>query len=136
MAKYSDDIWRGFKDISRALADENRIKILIMLNVSPLCVCQIVHILNLAPSTVSKHLAILQAAGLISGHKKGKWIFYNVDEVSSPARGALKYVAASLRGSETVAKLERDVKAILKQDTDRICRRVYGDDKGTRESRE
>jgi DNA-binding transcriptional ArsR family regulator len=134
MAKYSDEKWREFVVLTRALADESRIKILGMLKASPMCVCQIVHILKLAPSTVSKHLALLQAAGLISGRKKGRWIFYNVDAISSPAaRRALKYVLESIGGTERSLKLEQDVKAILKEDTDKICRRVYGDGRRTGE---
>ncbi len=60
----------------KALSDPNRLRIIKMLEVRPLCVCEITDILQLAPSTVSKHLAILRDAGLILDTKQGKWVDY------------------------------------------------------------
>lgn len=63
----------------KALSDSNRIRILKMLEIRPLCVCEITEILNLAASTVSKHLSILRDAGFIVDHKDGKWVNYYLD---------------------------------------------------------
>ncbi|MEE8417731.1 MAG: metalloregulator ArsR/SmtB family transcription factor, partial [candidate division Zixibacteria bacterium] len=69
MAKYRNNNWSDFVEISRALGDESRLKILVMLEISEMCVCQITDILKssrasgLAPSTVSRHLSILHSAG-------------------------------------------------------------------------
>ncbi len=63
----------------KALSDSNRIRILKMLEVRPLCVCEITDILNLAASTVSKHLSILRDAGFILDEKEGKWVNYRLD---------------------------------------------------------
>ena len=68
--------------IFKALSDPNRVKILKMLEVRPLCVCEIPEILNLATSTVSKHLSILRDAGLILDHKTGKWVHYSLNNNS------------------------------------------------------
>ena len=58
----------GFMNITKALADENRVRILMALNGrNELCVCQLIDMLQLAPSTVSKHLFILRNARLILG---------------------------------------------------------------------
>ena len=56
---------RTLVKIFKALADSNRIRILKMLEVRPLCVCEITEVLNLAASTVSKHLSILRDADFI-----------------------------------------------------------------------
>jgi len=64
----------------KALSDPNRIRILKMLQVKPLCVCEITEILELATSTVSKHLSILRDAGFIVDEKDGKWVNYRIDE--------------------------------------------------------
>ena len=45
--------------ITKALADENRLRVVLFLRGGEMCVCQIVEMLGLAPSTVSKHLDIL-----------------------------------------------------------------------------
>jgi len=68
--------------IFQALSDTNRIRILKMLEVRPLCVCEITEVLQLATSTVSKHLSILRDAGFIIDEKEGKWVNYylNADQ--------------------------------------------------------
>ncbi len=62
----------------KALSDANRIRILKMLAVKPLCVCEITEILGLATSTVSKHLSILKDTGFITDEKCGKWVNYHL----------------------------------------------------------
>jgi ArsR family transcriptional regulator len=60
---------RDVISIAKALSDENRVRIVGMLDGRELCVCQVIELLALAPSTVSKHLAILKQARLIDGRK-------------------------------------------------------------------
>ena len=74
--------------IFKALSDPNRIRILKMLEVRPLCVCEITDILNLANSTVSKHLSILKDVELIDDKKEGKWVNYHLNE-----KAQLQYAA-------------------------------------------
>ncbi len=64
----------------KALSDPNRIRILKMLQVRPLCVCEITEVLNLAASTVSKHLSILRDAEFIIDEKEGKWVWYKLND--------------------------------------------------------
>jgi len=65
--------------IFKALSDSNRLRILKMLEIRPLCVCEISEILQLANSTVSKHLSILRDADLILDEKDGKWVNYSLN---------------------------------------------------------
>lgn len=51
-----------------------------MLQTKPLCVCEITDILELATSTVSKHLSILRDAGFIVDDKDGRWVNYRIDD--------------------------------------------------------
>ncbi len=60
--------------ITKALADENRVRMLLALKGGELCVCQITELFGLAMSTVSKHLSILYQAGLTESRKEGRWI--------------------------------------------------------------
>lgn len=66
----------------KALSDANRIRILKMLELRPLCVCEITAVLGLAASTVSRHLSILREARLIFDLKEGKWVNYYLNTTS------------------------------------------------------
>jgi len=70
---------RNLIKIFKALSDENRIRILKMLEIKPLCVCEITDILNLSTSTVSKHLSILRDTDLIIDVKNGRWVNYSLN---------------------------------------------------------
>jgi ArsR family transcriptional regulator len=70
---------REITRVFKALSDSNRLRILKMLEVKPLCVCEITEVLRLATSTVSKHLSILREADLISDSKEGKWVIYQLN---------------------------------------------------------
>ena len=62
-----------FMHITKALADENRIRILLALHQKgELCVCHLIDLLELAPSTVSKHLFLLKNTRLIVARKDGR----------------------------------------------------------------
>jgi len=66
-------------EIFKALSEPNRLRIVKMLQQRSLCVCEITEILQLAASTVSKHLSILKAVGLILDEKDNKWINYKIN---------------------------------------------------------
>lgn len=63
----------------KTLSDPNRLRILKMLQIKPLCVCEITDVLQLATSTVSKHLSILKETGFIIEEKDGKWVNYMIN---------------------------------------------------------
>ena len=60
----------------KALGEENRYRIALMLLERPLCVCEILEVLDIAGGTLSGHLKVLVASGLVSGKKNGKWVEY------------------------------------------------------------
>ncbi len=69
---------RSTTNVYKALSDTNRLRILMMLKEKSLCVCEMVDILELANSTVSKHLSILRNANLIMDEKNGRWVNYRI----------------------------------------------------------
>ncbi|MDR3438424.1 metalloregulator ArsR/SmtB family transcription factor [Telmatospirillum sp.] len=69
-----------FETVSKAVADRSRARILKLLEGGELCVCQITTVLDLAPATVSKHLAMLKVAGLLQQRRDGKWVYYRLAE--------------------------------------------------------
>ena len=72
--------------IFKALSDKNRLRILKMLKKKFLCVCEITEVLQLATSTVSQHLSILNEAGFIIEQKDGKWVNYAINLKPSDPR--------------------------------------------------
>jgi len=64
--------------IFKALADETRLRILSLLEVREMCVCEIMVALDLTQPTASHHLGILENAGLVKDRKEGKWVFYRM----------------------------------------------------------
>ncbi len=69
---------KKFIRVMKALSDSNRVKIMKMLEVKQLCVCEITGILGLAQSTVSKHLKVLEDAELIDSCRDGSWVNYKL----------------------------------------------------------
>ena len=63
----------------RALADETRLRIYLLLLKGELCVCELVDILNMEQSRISHSLRILKEASLIDNRRVGKWIIYSVN---------------------------------------------------------
>jgi DNA-binding transcriptional ArsR family regulator len=69
-----------FMTLTKAMADENRVRILMALSsVDELCVCHINELLGLAPSTVSKHLFLLRNSRLLTARKDGRWMYYRLN---------------------------------------------------------
>ena len=73
-------------NIFKALSDKNRLRILKMLQIKPLCVCEITEVLQLAASTVSQHLSILKKEGFIYEERDGKWVNYLINPRPSDPR--------------------------------------------------
>jgi ArsR family transcriptional regulator len=68
----------------KALADKTRLRIVFLLCEGELCVCDLTHTLGLPQSTISRHLAHLKNAGLITGRRCKTWTYYRLSEDASP----------------------------------------------------
>ena len=100
-----------FVTICRALGDPSRVRILMALRGRQLCVCQITGLLDLAPSTTSKHLSILRQARLIESRRRGRWVYYVLAEQSRrpEIREALAWLVRSLSGDPEVLRDEQTI---------------------------
>ena len=114
-----------FLNITKALAEENRLRILMALQRQELCVCQLIELLELAPSTVSKHVSVLRQARLVNGRKDGRWMFYRTAGDGSPVevKEAIAWVKKSLMRNERIRQDENCLKEILKIDREVLCSR-------------
>ena len=116
---------REFMAVTKALADPNRVRILLALRRGELCVCQITELFGLAFSTVSKHLSILHHAGLIQSRKSERWVYYRLPGPAAPpaVREALAWVKKSLAQTREAASDAKRLNRVLKTDLAVICRR-------------
>ena len=98
-----------FETVAKAIADPSRVRILKLLEGGELCVCQITTVLDLAPATVSKHLAGLKTAGLLQQRREGKWVYYRLAErqLNPYAPPFLDLVRAALGNDPTTAEDRR-----------------------------
>lgn len=111
--------------LTKALADPNRVRLLLALRGRELCACQITELFGLAPSTMSKHLSILYQAGLVNSRKNGRWVYYSQPGKDAPVavRKALEWVGEALAGNAQVVEDARRLKELLKVNPSELCRR-------------
>ncbi|NLF07255.1 MAG: winged helix-turn-helix transcriptional regulator [Pirellulaceae bacterium] len=116
---------RDLMAVIKALADENRVRVLMALRADELCVCQIVELLGLAPSTVSKHITILKQARLVDGRKEGRWMYYRLaeDDVPAEAKQITSLIAGLLADDPQSREDAKHLKRILNMNRDELCRR-------------
>ena len=113
---------KDFLKVMKALSDPNRVKIIKMLQHKEMCVCEMQATLQIAQPSVSKHLKILENAGLVTPHRDGMWVNYQLtDGSSSPYAASLlgnlrHWLEDDLELTEIVEKLP----TIRRED---ICRK-------------
>jgi len=108
--------------VTKALSDKTRVRALMSVVDGELCLCQIIELLGLAPSTVSKHMHVLQQAHLVERRKAGRWHFYRLaDAAGNPlSQRALQWVIAELCSEPIIVADAKKVRAVRKQDLDEL----------------
>lgn len=116
---------RDLLAITKALADENRLRAIGLLRGRELCLCQITEVLGLAPSTVSKHMSVLNQARLVESRKEGRWAYFRLADDDTPAQTlhALELVLASLKQDKQGKVDQKHLKAVLKIEPEELCRK-------------
>ena len=119
---------REFLSIAKALSDETRVRALLAVKDGDLCLCQIIEVLGLSPSTVSKHMNVLQQAGLVRRRKQGKWHFYRLANVdtSRAAQRALRWALEELADDPTIRQDAKSVSRVRREDLEELsaCYRI------------
>jgi ArsR family transcriptional regulator len=80
MANNEDNIAFLFK----ALADRTRLRLINLIGEDEVCVCFFVEVLKINQPKISRHLAYLKRAGVVSARREGKWIHYRITEPRDP----------------------------------------------------
>lgn len=118
---------RDILDVLKAVADETRLRVLFALRGGELCVCQLIALIDLAPSTVSKHLSILRSARLVESRKDGRWIYYRLakDSRTRDAGRILPLLFRDLERTDRIAGDRKRLKGICAESMDSLCRRLF-----------
>jgi len=87
---------REYEMVMKAVADPTRVRILKVLERGEMCVCQVVAVLELTQSTISKHLFLLKMAGLVKERQEKKWVHYSLG--GSEAGPYARRMLGGLRG--------------------------------------
>jgi ArsR family transcriptional regulator len=99
----------------KALSEETRVRIVGLLTGGERCVCDLVAILNLPQSTISRHLTILKNAGWVASRRKGVWMYYRLAETKNPLhQGLLAAFRANLPSVKALAADRKKMAAYLK----------------------
>lgn len=77
-----------------ALGDNTRLRLLNLIGEQEVCVCYFVEILGAPQPKISRHLAYLRKAGIVSARREGKWIHYRI--VTPPHVGASQILRQTL----------------------------------------
>jgi len=97
--------WDLLADCFKALGDKTRLRILALLKVEELCVCELVDILGMTQPAVSQHMRRLKQAKLVKERRQGQWGFYSLDGSIYPFFDDVVRMLPDLR--EEVEKLKQ-----------------------------
>ncbi len=109
--------------IFKALSDETRLRILIILSRRELCVCEIERALSLSQAKVSRHLTVLRNAGLLLDRREGTWIYYRLAPPRDELERALQKCLRVCFNEVTVVRRDLELlKKVLSKGGENICK--------------
>ncbi len=104
-------------DFYKVLSDETRLRCLTLIfEMNKLCVCELIHALELPQSKISRHLSIIRLNGLISQQREGQWVIYSVNPTLSYVKKSI--IAMTINELKNTPLFKNDKKR-LKDMTDR-----------------
>jgi ArsR family transcriptional regulator len=112
----------------KALSDKNRMRVVAALwRFDELCACQITELLKVSGATASRHLGILQKAGLVDSRKEGRWVYY---KLRKPVKSDLlfQWLEHSLAGAGELVTDFQSLKKIVAITREELCRQQRGEE--------
>lgn len=100
-----------------ALADKTRLRILNLIRQDEVCVCYLTEVLEESQPKISRHLAYLRSAGVVSARREGKWMNYRIEMPEDNFAAGL--IDETLRWLESQKDMREDYGKLA-----RICRAV------------
>lgn len=114
---------RLFSAAAHCMTDPIRIRMFLALRQRPLCVCQLIELIKIPPTIMSKHLAMMKKARLVSGVRKGRWIYYHLQRDSDLARHTLAWAQKSLATDPIILEDGTVLALVMKEDPECLCER-------------
>ncbi|HPE91949.1 MAG: metalloregulator ArsR/SmtB family transcription factor [Thermovirgaceae bacterium] len=106
----------------KALADIQRVRIIYALSEGELCLCSLQEILELSPSTVSRHVSVLKQAGLVVSRREGKWRYFRLAPglEKTPGGDLVKWLVRNLEDDHK-AGIQAEKVALLREQQNERC---------------
>ena len=120
MGRYGQ-FMKNIAHIFKALSDETRLRILALLSLGELCVCDLMEALELPQSTVSRHLAYLRNAGLVEDERRGVWMFYRLNQTGALGEELLRLLLEKLNQSEQIRADQRALDRLTRSSGKKCC---------------
>lgn len=115
-------------EILKALSDRNRTRVIAALwRFEELCACQITELLQVKGATVSRHMAILQKAGLVESRKDGRWVYYKLRKPAG-SEELFQWLEHSLSGADELVTDFQALKKIVGITREDLCRVQRGEE--------
>jgi ArsR family transcriptional regulator len=110
-------------EIAKALSDSNRVRALMALRNGELCVCQLIELFKLAPSTVSKHMSILKQAGLVESRKDSRWVYYRLPHEGNNVLidHTINLIESTVESDRLILSDKSEILQIQKNGIDSFC---------------
>src|SRR5205814_4650189 len=102
----------SLEKLFRALADSTRLRLLNLMNGREVCVCYFVEILKQSQPKISRHLAYLRNAGVVTARREGKWMHYSIERPVDA--GAAAILDAALASFEADREMRSDLSRLSK----------------------
>lgn len=110
--------------LCKALADRNRLRIVAaLMQYDELCACQIIELMQVTGATVSRHMGVLIASGLVDSRKEGRWVHYRMLREETESAPLLDWIAKQLAHDPDIAQDTEILANILACDPEEISRR-------------
>ena len=114
-------------ELFKALSDANRLRIVAGLSrYDELCACQITELLQVTGATVSRHLSVLQHAGLVESRKEGRWVHFRLT-IPAGKEAILDVLEQTFRESDELQADLKKLDEIVAVAPEDLCRRQRGD---------
>jgi ArsR family transcriptional regulator, arsenate/arsenite/antimonite-responsive transcriptional repressor len=101
---------RSLAGLFRALGDETRLRLVALLAHGELCVCHLQGALELSQPLISRHLAVLRAAGVVADRRDGSWVHYRLVEQEDSERA--RVLCTLTAAFEQRAAVRRDLSKV------------------------
>ena len=108
--------------IFKALSDETRLRIMILLTHGELCVCDIEKILETTQSKISRHLSYLKNSGLVNDTRRGIWVYYSISDTKNIVQQSIINCLKNCFNQNELVKLDyQKLQNCLKEKQDSNC---------------